>query len=83
MSPFCHYRENSNPVFLVYPGFRLALAIASLTAMTASFGANFGTLPDVEVINHLKNVTLGRIYLAMQMGYESFFDHAWSLLFMG
>jgi hypothetical protein len=36
----------------------------------------------MEVINPFEKCTPGgRIYLAMQMGYESFFDHAWSLLF--
>jgi hypothetical protein len=36
----------------------------------------------VEVINPFKNVTPGAEFiLVMQMGYESFFHHAWSLLF--
>ena len=40
-SPFRHYRESGNPVFLVFPGFRLALAIASLAGMTANFCCEF------------------------------------------
>jgi hypothetical protein len=51
--------------------------------MTASFGANFGEhYPSVEVINPFEKCNPGAEFiLAMQMGYESFFDHAWSLLF--
>jgi hypothetical protein len=38
---FRHYRESGNPVFLVFPGFRLALATASLAGMTTNFCCEF------------------------------------------
>jgi hypothetical protein len=36
-APVRHYRESGNPVLVVFPGFRLALAIASLAGMTEQF----------------------------------------------